>query len=1649
MGRTGTASEFHKRVLSLLLIFIMALPHTGCGSLLTQVSPEQTDGNTTVSSAKVKKGKANRQEKKVIDYSTDRFNIGGINAFYILPGLENIPDAMAEFKVLDYTLHGDFVYYYVTPCYMAPEEFDKYNEESNKTGVVADRETVSVPEGRREDYEYDAAVLMTYNPGTGAYRILYARAYQIDKVNEFDPATEGRPYYYLSNAGTGEKNSYRTFIQQRILCCKVAGRDEYLLMEQDSLTGKVFDTEGNVIRTASYRIVLDNEVPDKKEELFELREDAEDRGSDDEFYALLQDDEEEEDPVDPDTMNVLITGAVMTEKYETYLGLSYFLGGDYFKAMPAVISSTCMIYKLPLNRDEGGTPLVSVNVNADLQEKKWKELDGRFFTSFKELEEAEGYSMEGIKTGKYGKDYMDFFSPFTKGEKDSEVSMLVGMPYFVEIPSAEIDGAYYQSVREAYDLKTPFPDMVSTYTSLYMWWISGGGIKYGNHDDWRAIKWGADNEGHAENIANGLLGDLAEENMTINEKRAIQAIAVDTLARRMNMDVSGNRSLENMMLYYAGLNFLPRPGAYMSEVSMNKAPSGFNEAGGDDPGILLRSDHILSVVSSNEGEETEGTGTAYLSPVDYFPESHETAYLNRGFYGEEVNADIVNSAADTPGLRMVPYETEAPLQRTVYVHDTKEADEQIKQMKTSANLSEDAQRAVDQLSMLIRTSPDIWEKVKLGWFISQVTGDMDAILNTVSQDAAKAKDEGKISEDDYKKAMELLDRIQNDMEQRDAYEVFQKAREDAKKELDEGKITQKEYEEIIETLNRAEQEKLGLNDEDWEMFEKLVSGSDLISNAQKSLVSSNGIGKKDTLQRISDLSKQIPEDIREGMLYLCAGFCVLKQQTKSYPLSYEIVFPPGATVDGGNGKDHETVGGSIDSHRDGVIVSAESEGEWFEGNTFMIGYRSVNDMDLFDRYTYGTPIDLSSMEFKDGDKVRSIVVMLTDEGAKFLERNGSGAESRRYSHGDLEDMLGDTNGDRIYESMGSKKKTTMKNVYTPLAFDQRGNEAYESVKAENELQDKVNEDDFKGFLTNRMLVTSTGYTRDTEQLLDSAIKSGLASATAGEGTTGNGGEDADAQTADMNDRYTGHLNSAKNICMIAMNKALICSVTGGTKILDLDHGTVADDMEGSYYRAYQRGNTGVFSLVGFSNTDYSYLDVDLPLAKIYTLNYENGELDRTVVEAFKNMLDQYAKDYLYREYRTVLTESGEIKTKETTEAEQKESIEAGAIFDPANTSYEQPLLELEKKYGIDRTPAEIRDYTEEIREKVAGVKPAITRLYELAGAKKLAADEAKRNEGYWKSVESRMTLAKDTDTLGDILVEIRMHDDVLPSLPPEQAAKYRTYKTILNLTKANTQVSANDIFRSSASMNSAEAAERRLRVTYRNDVLKDIINDYCVMAADKKVSGNEAELLESEKKEMYDIYISALLNQVNPENYETEKEAVADEFVNIINHGKAKLSGGDLDNMRDRVKEELPSVDAVWKLEELVMREKIENTGIYSEYRQWLAEYDERVSIADNEKANLKIPVKEAAKTGDAAKQPLSGNERISYLRTSPAYRAIIGDLKSDDIVKEFLYNRGMTWDDYCKDVVKKAGMRVVKDEETADEETAEEDTEGDQAAGQ
>ena len=87
-------------------------------------------------------------------------------------------------------------------------------------------------------------------------------------------------------------------------------------------------------------------------------------------------------------------------------------------------------------------------------------------------------------------------------------------------------------------------------------------------------------------------------------------------------------------------------------------------------------------------------------------------------------------------------------------------------------------------------------------------------------------------------------------------------------------------------------------------------------------------------------------------------------------------------------------------------------------------------------------------------------------------------------------------------------------------------------------------------------------------------------------------------------------------------------------------------------------------------------------------------------------------------------------------------------------------------------------------------------------------------------------------------------------------------------TKAHTSVSAADIFGDgSVGLDRDEGEKKRLQVSYRNEVLGDIIDDYIESTKQRQVSGNRSDLTEPEKKEIFERYLSTLLNQVNPENF--------------------------------------------------------------------------------------------------------------------------------------------------------------------------------------
>lgn len=1625
-------NTFLKRMLSFFVAFSLVLQLSGCGggSLVNESMPEPIKKDE-ISVNALNQEAPTKREKEEVDFSTDRFGVDGVNAFYILPGLENIPGAMACFEVLDYNSLGEFVYYYVTPCYADPEEIEEYNSGSRKSGKVEDRDTMPDPEGRREDYEYDAEVLMSYNPDSGKYRVMLAKTYEIDKVNEFDPEKEGRPYFYLIKQ---EDSTYDAFISERALACKVAGREEYLIVDQGSLSGMVYDAWGNKKFTMTYKNTLDNEAKNKQDSLYKLRidrtrmSDTDRFEGDEKFDKWLDSSGKNDQDVKPggagdNPMNVLITGVSMTDSYESYLGATFFLG-DNPMAASAEISTTYMIYRQSLDTGNGAMPYISVNYNADKQRETWLSLDNKFFKSYDEYRNTLGYSMDDLKSGKSGDEYKDDFSPFIAGDEKGDASVFIEIPDIADIPSSWFDHNFMTELFKDSGVRE------SEITFLIYLLENKNTI---NDYDRRVM----------------LLTHLTS--LDIPAKRALQTIVADALPRGMK-EKNADKDSASTLAFFNDYGWILKPGEYQDGSDIGF----YTLAPVNVYGVSKMSDHTLSMVSSN------GIYKNYIAPVDYFPEDSDN--LN---FEESIKKNYQTK------LEMEPYETEEKRKRTCYIYDLETADKQKEEVIKESGLSDDVKATIDEITDILRTDTETWQNMELAWLVKEATGDMEELLDEIADKAEEANDDGDLDDDKYEEIEDFVEEQEEDMEDKDPETLYEEMRDDAEEKHDKGELSDEEYEQILKTIDKAEEEGL---DVDEEVLERLLKGSTLIAEGQRAIARGSDRLKKKMLERVEELAKEIPEDIREGMLYLCAGFSIDVQECKEYPISYTLIFPQGATVTVKESGQAETVGGKSESFYDGVLIAAENTSKAFKGNTYAVGYKSAGVVDFFNKYTYGKAMDITPLSYDDGQSVRNILALRTDKGVRFFEKGGKDGFEERLDNIKLARFIGQENADILAnvidekgmtgltademdridrgevegvnsvsielpeEMMKERRERELKsgihNMYSPLEFKARGDEAYREVLLKGGLVNGVEKEDFLGFMSLRMLLTSSGYTREAEGRYEDALKESRErieqKAATLSGNTSESANAADAESidkelaldtstlnVDFNERYTGHLTSSKNISLISKDKALICSMEGGTKILDLTYGTVADDMEGSYYRAFQMERSREFKLVGFENTDFSYTDTDLPRAKVYSVEYGETELERSVIDSFKQMLEQYAKDYLHREFRTEFGENDEITTKENTEEEKQESREAGRIFNPANKSYSTALLELEKKYGIERTTGEINDYVKDLRERIAGVKPAITRIYELAGARSLAGNTAKRSEGYWKNLESRMTMANEAEGLYDILVEIRMHDDVLPELDKEQADKYRSYKEVLDLTKDNGRVSANEIFGSedgtsqldSLSENGTGTERDRLRENYKQDVIKDIAEEYYTKTREGKLSAEEKEPSLFEKRENLRSYTSSLLNQINPDNFIAHRDSVADEFTDLINHGKGKVSGSGLEDMRKRIKEGLPAMDAVWKLEELVISEKVGNGSGYSGYKQWLTDYNDKVS------------------TGE-----LTGKERISFLRTSAAYKAVIGELKNDSSVKSFLKGRKETWDDYLSYVIKRTGRGEARTDESFEE---------------
>ena len=103
--------RFVKRILCLFLILPCVL-FTGCNSIILKGDLSVKNYEPPTLPVAISDHVEQKVEEAEESFDYEKYQIEGLNAFYILPSHENKPDEMVDFKVLDYQEDVGFIYAY-------------------------------------------------------------------------------------------------------------------------------------------------------------------------------------------------------------------------------------------------------------------------------------------------------------------------------------------------------------------------------------------------------------------------------------------------------------------------------------------------------------------------------------------------------------------------------------------------------------------------------------------------------------------------------------------------------------------------------------------------------------------------------------------------------------------------------------------------------------------------------------------------------------------------------------------------------------------------------------------------------------------------------------------------------------------------------------------------------------------------------------------------------------------------------------------------------------------------------------------------------------------------------------------------------------------------------------------------------------------------------------------------------------------------------------------------------------------------------------------------------------------------------------------------------------------------------------------------
>ncbi len=487
-----------------------------------------------------------------------------------------------------------------------------------------------------------------------------------------------------------------------------------------------------------------------------------------------------------------------------------------------------------------------------------------------------------------------------------------------------------------------------------------------------------------------------------------------------------------------------------------------------------------------------------------------------------------------------------------------------------------------------------------------------------------------------------------------------------------------------------------------------------------------------------------------------------------------------------------------------------------------------------------------------------------------------------------------------------------------------------------------------------------------------------------------------------------------NFALLNEREVVASSVNEGLFIVNLQSHQTVSLRAGAFFSAFSYHNkdgSERFMVVGFDTTQYYYQPTDIAKAKCYDMDLvaENREHENQAMQAHLTTL---AYNYLNRTHRIDVRQTADGKTTEPyineaeSDAEKEANAQARRLFFGTELSMQQELYKIVSSVGFGYTQR-ILDFTTELRQKLLTQREKLKEFYALCGLGNVSdlLDPATGmpNDVELREQEGALIHANYTSTLEHMLVTLKLSEDAIDGMASNQA-EYKAYRT---------QMMAAETAQEKLQESQAEVADDEFVAAKDVGLISDQLSDDGLDYLEKMdfyraVLSDVQKAYEDDQYQKYDKisvswedYMKELLNAISPDNAVNQQERSFEQFCKLAQIDISIMNEEQVAELRNRLSE----IDRVVDLELLIVEYKLKTAEYQSSpYQNEYSEFQNKTFEEETER------VKAAQSAG---------------------FHEIIVKLAADAEKEQLL--AGTDWESEMKDIVAVCGSGIVWDPDTAE----------------